>query len=112
MYLHRTVVAKRNTIAVFISELYCGGARCGGRSVVEYIYLFCHGILFAPRHPVKGVREPFSRLAVGAAENNSLALAVASVKAERGADGQQEDAPGGEAVENAGAVILAEALGP
>jgi len=43
------------------------------------------------------VKEAFSRLAVGAAENNSLALAVASVKAELGADGQQEDAPGGEA---------------
>jgi len=54
----------------------------------------------------------FSRLAVGAAENNSLALAVASVKAELDADGQQEDAPGGEAAENAGAVVLAGALGP
>jgi len=31
---------------------------------------------------VKGVKEAFSRLAVGAAENNSLALAVASVKAD------------------------------
>jgi len=41
-----------------------------------------------------------------------LALAVASVKAELGADGQQEDAPGGEAAENAGAVALAVALGP
>jgi len=61
---------------------------------------------------VKGVKEAFSRLAVGAAKNNSLALAVASVKVELGADGQQEDAPGGEAAENAGAVALAGALGP
>ena len=66
----------------------------------------------AKRALVKGVKEAFSRLAVGAAENNSLALAVASVKAELGADGQQEDAPGGEAAENAGAVALAVALGP
>ena len=35
---------------------------------------------------------------------------MASVKAELGADGQQEDAPGGEAAENAGAVVLAGAL--
>jgi len=60
----------------------------------------------------KGVKEAFSRLAVRAAENNSLALAVASVKAELDADRQQEDAPGGEAAENAGAVLLAGALGP
>jgi len=66
----------------------------------------------AKRTLVKGVKEAFSRLAVGAAENNSLALAVASVKAELGADGQQDDAPGGEAAENAGAVVLAGALGP
>jgi len=66
----------------------------------------------AKRALVKGVKEAFSRLAVGAAENNSLALAVASVKAELGANGQQEDAPGGEAAENAGAVGLAGALGP
>ena len=51
----------------------------------------------AKRALIKGVKEAFSRLAVGAAENNSLALAVASVKAELGADGQQEYAPGGEA---------------
>ena len=42
----------------------------------------------AKRTLVKGVKEVFSRLAVGAADNNSLALAVASVKAELGADGQ------------------------
>jgi len=61
---------------------------------------------------VIGFKEAFSRLAVGAAENNSLALAVASVKAELGADRQQEDAPGGEPAENAGAVVLAGALRP
>ena len=66
----------------------------------------------ATRALVKGVKKDFCRLAVGAAENNSLALAVASVKAELGADGQQEDAPGGEAAENAGAVVPAGALGP
>ena len=44
--------------------------------------------------------------------HNGLALAVASVKAELGADGQQEDAPGGAAAGNAGAVALAGALGP
>ena len=37
---------------------------------------------------------------------------MASVKAELGADGQQGDAPVGEAAENAGAVFLAGALGP
>jgi len=41
-----------------------------------------------------------------------LALAVVSVKAELDADGQQEDAPGGEGAENAGAVVAAGALGP
>jgi len=41
-----------------------------------------------------------------------LALPLESVKAELGADGQQEDAPGGEAAEIAGAVVLAGALGP
>ena len=41
----------------------------------------------AKRVLVKGVKEAFSRLAVGVAKNNSLALAVASVKAELGADG-------------------------
>jgi len=41
-----------------------------------------------------------------------MALAVASVKAELGVYGQQEDAPGGDAAENAGAVVLAGALGP
>jgi len=66
----------------------------------------------AKRALVKGVKEAFSRLAVRAAENNSLALVVASVKAELGADGQQKDAPGGEAAEKAGAVALAGALGP
>jgi len=53
---------------------------------------------------VKWVKEAFSCLAVGAAGKNSVALAVASVKAELGADGQQEDAPGGEAAKNAGVV--------
>jgi len=64
----------------------------------------------AKRALVKGVKGTFSRLAIGAAENSSLALAVASVKAELGADEQQEDAPGCEAAENAGAVVLAGAL--
>jgi len=53
----------------------------------------------AKRALIKEVKEAFSRLAVGAAENIGLALAVASVKAELGADGQQEDAAGGEAAE-------------
>jgi len=66
----------------------------------------------AKRALVKGVKEAFSRLAVGAAENSSLALAVASVKAELGVDGQQEDAPGGEAAENSVVVVPAGALGP
>ena len=66
----------------------------------------------AKRALVKGFKEASSHLAVGAAENNSLALAVAFVKAELGVDGQQEDAPGGEAAEKAGAVVLAGALGP
>ena len=66
----------------------------------------------AKRVLVKGVKEAFSRLAVGVAKNNSLALAVASVKAELGADGQQEDAPGGEAAQNEVAVAPAGALGP
>jgi len=66
----------------------------------------------AKRALVKGVKDAFSRLAVGAAENNSLALAAPSVKAELGADGQQEDAPGVEAAENAGAMVQAGALGP
>jgi len=39
----------------------------------------------------------FDRLAVGAATHSSLTLAMASVKAELGAGGQQEGAPGGEA---------------
>jgi len=63
----------------------------------------------AKRALVEGVKA-FSRLAVGAAENDSLALVVAS--AELGADGQQEDTPGGEAAENAEEVVLAGALGP
>ena len=66
----------------------------------------------AKRAFVKGVKETFNRLAVGAAENNSLAQAVASVKAELGAYGQQEDPPVVEAAENAGAVVPAGALGP
>ena len=66
----------------------------------------------ARRTPVKGVKEAVSRLAAGAAENNSLALVVVSFKAELGADGQQEDAPGGEAAGIAGAVVPAGALGP
>jgi len=66
----------------------------------------------AKRALVEGVKESFSRLAVGAAEKNSLALAVASVEAELGADGRHEDEPGGEAAENAGAVVPAGALGP
>ena len=65
----------------------------------------------AKRAFVKGVKETFNRLAVGAAENNSSALAVASVKAELGVDGQQEDASLDEAAENARAVVLAGALG-
>ena len=65
----------------------------------------------AKRALVKGVKEACSRLAVGAAENNSLALAMASVKAELGVDGQQEDASLDEAAENARAVVLAGALG-
>ena len=56
----------------------------------------------AERALVKAVQGAFSRLVVGAAENKSLALAVASGSAELGAEGQQKDAPGllgGEAAE-------------
>ena len=95
-----------------------GGAAC----VPHYVFAGFGGPIqttrFCPEKPsratrtangalVKRVKEAFSRLAVGGAENNSLALAVASVKAELGVDGQQEDAPGGDAAENAGAMVLA-----
>lgn len=50
----------------------------------------------AKRILVKGAKDAFSRLAVGAAENNKLAQAVASVNAGLVAHGQMEDAPGGE----------------
>ena len=54
----------------------------------------------------------FSRLAIGADENNNLTQAVVYVKARSVASGQQDDAPGGVAVEHARVAVSAGASGP
>lgn len=66
----------------------------------------------AKRALVRAVREDFASLAVGAAENNNLAVAVANVKAGLDQNGQQDGVPAAGAGGNVNADAHQGELGP